>query len=133
MNQNLLSNSRLRDLIYAICLISCTAVSLSAQVVYDVPDATIIQDFNTGLPSGATTPTWTDNSVFPGWYAYQTATSGAPTNYRITSTGNSSAARLYQWRPSAGSAEGAFGTRPSGSTGDMMLGLQLTNNTGITL
>jgi hypothetical protein len=104
-----------------------------AQVSYDTIGSTYDQDFNSGLPTGASTPTWTDNSVFSGWYAYETATSGAPSNYRITSTGDSSAAQLYQYRATAGSDDGAFGTRPSSTTGDMMLGLRLTNNTGTTL
>ncbi|MEM9227008.1 MAG: PEP-CTERM sorting domain-containing protein [Verrucomicrobiota bacterium] len=133
MNYNLLNTSGLRQLALAACFAGCIAVPLTAQIIYDVPDATIVEDFNTGLPSAASTPAWADNSVFTGWYAYQTATSGAPTSYRITSSGNSSAARLYQWRPSAASSEGAFGTRPSGTTGSMILGLQLTNDTGVTL
>lgn len=106
----------------------------SAQALsYDTSGATIVEDFDLGLPSGAATPTWTDNSVFPSWYAYQSATSAAPTNYRITSSGNSTQAQLYQYRPSAGSTNGALGTRPSGTTGDMMTGVQITNNTGTTL
>jgi hypothetical protein len=105
----------------------------SAQISYDTSGSTFTEDFDSGLPSSADTPTWTDNSIFTGWYAYQTATSAAPTEYRITSSGNSSSAQLYQYRESASSDDGSFGTRPSGSTGDMMLGLRLTNNTGTTL
>jgi hypothetical protein len=105
----------------------------SAQVSYTTSGSTFTEDFSAGLATGAATPTWTDNSVFAGWYAYQTATSAAPADYRITSSGNSTKAQLYQYRPSAGSTDGAFGTRPSGGTGDMILGLRLTNDTGATL
>lgn len=105
----------------------------SAQLSYGTTGVTLTEDFNEGLPSGSSTPTWVDNSVFTGWYAFETGTSGSPADYRITSSGNSSAADLYQWRSSASSTDGALGTRPSSSTGDMMLGLRITNNTGMTL
>ncbi|MGE9291001.1 MAG: hypothetical protein ACQKBT_08430 [Puniceicoccales bacterium] len=91
------------------------------------------ETFDSGLPASASTPAWSDDSIFTGWYAYQSATTGAPTNYRITSTGSSSAADLYQFRTSSSSTDGSLGTRPESATGDMMLGLLLTNTTGTTL
>ncbi|MBC2601888.1 PEP-CTERM sorting domain-containing protein [Puniceicoccus vermicola] len=116
----------------------------STGISYDTAGSTYTEDFDSGLPSGAATPEWNDGSApppgpttpgptFTGWYAYQTATSGAPTNYRITSSGNSTESHLYQWRSSASASDGALGTRPYSGTGDMMLGLNLVNNTGATL
>lgn len=100
---------------------------------YGTVGSTYTEDFDSGLPTGASTPIWTDDSVFDGWYAYETANNAAPTNYRITSTGNSSEANVYQYRSSAGSSDGALGSRPETATGTILLGLQLVNDTGISL
>ncbi|MGE9271280.1 MAG: PEP-CTERM sorting domain-containing protein [Verrucomicrobiales bacterium] len=131
MKNNILShNSAL--LLGATLGLLCIAENANA-ASYTTVGAEYLETFNSGLPSSASTPAWVDNSIIDGWYAYQTGTSSAPSNYRITSTGSSSLADLYQFRPSASSTDGSLGTRPETATGNMMLGLLLTNDTGATL
>ncbi len=113
--------------------IALTAGITQAQIVYGTAGSTYTQDFSSGLPADADNFTWTDNSVFTGVYAYQSATSAAPAEYRKTSDGDSSQANLFQWRPSAGSSDGALGTKPQTATGDMATGFRFSNTTGITL
>lgn len=103
----------------------------SAQVSY-TSGSTITENFNAGLPSSADNFTWTDNSVFAGWSAYQLDTSGAPAEYRRTS-GDSSLAEVFQWRDGSGASDGAFGSKPNDTTGDILRGIQITNDSGATL
>jgi hypothetical protein len=104
----------------------------SAQVSYTTSGSTIAEDFDAGLPSGANNFAWVDNTVFDGWYAYQIGTSAAPTIYRRTSV-NSSEAEVFQWRDGASATDGAFGTKPNTSSGDIIRGIQVTNDSGATL
>ena len=54
--------------------------SAQAQVSYDTIGDPITEDFDSGLPSSADNFTWTDDSVFDGWYAYQLDTSALRRN-----------------------------------------------------
>tara|TARA_R100000027_G_scaffold58155_1_gene48004 strand:+ start:21248 stop:22051 length:804 start_codon:yes stop_codon:yes gene_type:complete len=103
--------------------------NLSA-VTYDTAGALYTEDFDGGLPTGATNVAWTDDSSFSGWSAFLTGTGAAPDEYRITSSGNSSDANVFQWRDSASSSDGALGSRPQTATGAIIFGLELVNETG---
>jgi hypothetical protein len=104
----------------------------SAQVNYDTSGDLYTENFDAGLSSSAANLPWTDNSVFAGWSAYQISTSGAPAEYRRTG-GDSSLAEVFQWRDGAGASDGAFGSKPNDTTGDILRGIQITNASGATL
>ncbi len=106
---------------------------VSAQVNYSVAGSTYTQNFDSGLPSTAVTLTWANNTTFAGWYVYQAAKDAAPVSYRRTNSANSKGIVLYQWRKPISSSDGALGTRPYNATGDTIMGLHLSNNTGSTL
>ncbi|MEO0514760.1 MAG: PEP-CTERM sorting domain-containing protein [Planctomycetota bacterium] len=102
-----------------------------ATIMYSTPDAVVSEDFD-GAAQSAATLSWVDDSSVPNWFAYQTATDAAPSDYRVTS-GESTAAELYLWRENASATDFAFGTKPNTSSGDMMFGFAVTNDTGQTL
>ncbi|GHB90562.1 PEP-CTERM sorting domain-containing protein [Cerasicoccus arenae] len=132
MKNEALPLTKFRGYILALTIGAALAPQLSASQSYTTPGDTLSQDFNAGLPSGASTETWTDDSVFSGWSVYQFATDSAPSDYRITS-GNSSGIQLFQWRTSASAINGALGTKPATDSGSMIMYLELVNNTGIEL
>lgn len=104
----------------------------NAQISYSTAGDTFTEDFDNGLPNGSANLTWTDNPTFTGYYAFQSTGSSAPALYRRTN-GASSDAELFQWRDVASAGDGALRTQPTDSTGDMILGFRVTNNTGATL
>ncbi len=115
--------------------IATIATTAHAAVTYATSGSTYTENFDSGLPSGAATLTWTDDSTFAGTYAYRfggTDPAGAVVEYRRTS-GNSTGIELFQWRDSASASDGALGTKPTDATGSIATGIQFTNNTGITL
>ena len=101
-------------------------------ISYDTAGSTYTEDFDSGLPADVGNFAWSDDDVFAGWYAYQLGTSGAPTEYRKTN-GISSQAQVFQWRESSSAGDGAFGTKPNDTTGSIITGIRIANNTGITL
>ncbi len=108
-----------------------SATNSKAQILYGTSGSTYTENFSSGLPATGNVD-WDDNSTFAGFYAYQSATSAAPEEYRKTSSGDSTLANLFQWRP-ASSTDGALGTKPNDSTGTIATGVRFTNTTGLTL
>ncbi|MCA9064098.1 MAG: hypothetical protein KDA96_13595 [Planctomycetaceae bacterium] len=103
--------------ILGIAAVFCSPAT-QASVVYGVPNSLYSQDFDTLANSG--TPTWTNDSTIPGWYAsrttYSTGFSGlGPTG--LHSMG------------STGSTERALGSQ-GGSGGDVVYGVSFQNTTG---
>ncbi|MBP6865170.1 MAG: hypothetical protein KBC32_07835 [Candidatus Didemnitutus sp.] len=105
--------------------------SAPAQVAYSTPASELTFDFNQGLPAAAATPAWSDNSTFPGWYAYR-QNGGTPSEYRRTN-GWSDNQHLFHWRSSATSGNGTLGVFPKIAWGSMHMVLRLRNNSGVTL
>lgn len=120
-------------LVWAVALATTLAF---AQVPYSTAGASISVAFDDGLPASAATLTWTDNSTFPGWYAYRrggtTEPAGPMTQYRRTD-GFSSGQRLFHWRAGPSASDGALGVFPSADSSTMYLVWRIRNNTGSTL
>ncbi len=104
--------------------------SANAQISYNTEGVDYTEDFNDGLPFFGSR-TWTDNSTFDGFYA-QDDVGDSFTQYFADST-NAIASRLYQARSNSTATDGALGTKPGTGSGDIILGMQITNNTGVTL
>ena len=83
----------------------------------------LTENFNT-LATTGTGLTWTDNVTIPGWYTSR------PT-YN-TDTGGSGTGALYSYGSTA-STDRALGTVGSGTTGNILAGVRLVNNTGVTI
>jgi uncharacterized protein len=84
-----------------------------------------------GLLSSGTNITWTNDSTIPGWYASQTT--GTLANYD-TGTGSSNAGGLYSFGTNGfDSIERALGAVSSNSTGTVLYGVRLVNNTSNTV
>ena len=64
---------------------------------------------------------WADNATIPGWYANR-----VPLN---ASTGSLNTGALYSFG-AAGNGDRALGSVASGTTGTILYGVRLTNNTG---
>jgi DNA/RNA endonuclease G (NUC1)/fibronectin type 3 domain-containing protein len=106
-----------------------SAVTLSAQVSLTSLGTPVTQNFDSLANTG--TPTWTDNTTLPGWYAQFVAVSTNPTTY-ATGTGSSTGGAIYSFG-SAASTERAFGSVSSATPGDIYFGVRLANNTGGTI
>src|SRR5215204_2510830 len=83
----------------------------------------LTENFNT-LATTGTGLTWTDNVTIPGWYTSR------PT-YN-TDTGASGTGALYSYG-GTGSTDRALGDVGSGTTGNILAGVRLVNNTGATI
>jgi predicted extracellular nuclease len=83
----------------------------------------ITENFDTLATTGVTN-TWTDDSTIPGWYSSRTA-------YRAES-GSANTGALYSFGTGT-ATERALGGVASGSTGTVLYGVRLTNNTGSTI
>ncbi len=88
------------------------------------------QDFGALANTGTANP-WTNNATLPGWYASQTAGSGAVTNYRVD-TGSSIAGGLYSFGAS-GSTNRALGSLATGTPGSLAYGVRFTNDTALAI
>jgi hypothetical protein len=104
------------------------------------PGLSYTQGWGTGYTPG--TPSWTDNSVFTGWYAYQFGTSGAPPTYTVNTTTSSAGVGLFHLIAAAADTSNfGFGGRVNDGTGGAQsnpdsgyyIGLRLSNDTGSTL
>jgi hypothetical protein len=116
----------------ALFLVVALVPAARGQVSYATAGAAYSQTFNAGLPAASNnSATWTNNSTFPGWYIYRVTAGSAPSTYRINST--SSSGEVQQFRSSASATDGALGGRPNDTTGDLLYGVRLVNNTGTTL
>jgi hypothetical protein len=121
----------------AIMAITCLVVACSwgqAQVIsFNTPGGTYSQNFNANLPSSAGNFTWTQGTVFNGWYArFADESTIQPDIYRRT-FGLTTGIRLYQWRADANATNGALGAIPINDTGNVYFGLALQNTTGFDL
>lgn len=109
------------------------------QVSYTTAGSSYLQNFDTLPATGTagTTFTWTDNSTLPGWYAALGTTSAPATIGRI-SDGSINSGSVYSFGVLS-DADRALGSIGSGSTGPtggpqgIYYGMQLVNNTGVTL
>ncbi len=89
----------------------------------------LTENFDSLASSG--TPTWTDNSTIPGWYAQFGTNVNNPTTY-TPSTGSSGTGALYSFG-STGATDRGLGSVGSGTTTDIFWAVKLTNNTGATI
>lgn len=114
----------------------CAAMGLSAstaamgQISYTTVGGTYFQDFDT-LASTGTTISWTDNSTLLGWYAAKQTPSGPLATY-VVGDGSSNSGQVYSFG-TTGSSDRALGSVGSGTPVTIYYGMQLVNNTGITL
>lgn len=91
---------------------------------------TIREDFNSLLATG-TQNTWNQGTTLPSWYAYRAANALAVTLYRADD-GTSNSGGLYSYGLTD-NTDRALGSLASGSTGTVVYGLRLKNNTGNTI
>lgn len=91
--------------------------------------APLTESFDTLASSGS--PSWTDNSTIPGWYAQFGTNATNPTAY-TPSTGSSATGALYSFG-STSAIDRALGSVGSGTTTDIFWAVKLTNNTGATI
>ena len=88
----------------------------------------LTENFNSLATTGATNA-WSDNSTIGGLYSQFAAVATNPTVYRA-SNGGDNAGAIYSYGTTA---ERAFGSVASNTTGDIFYGFKLTNNTGTTI
>ena len=134
LNTSLLSRSvRALGLLAAVALVHSIT---SAQVSYSSAGSNLTFNFDGNLPAAAATLSWTDDSMFPGWYAYRrggtTEAAGPMTVYRRTD-GYSANQRLFHWRAGPSGTDGALGVFPAPESSTMYLVLRIRNNTGTML
>ncbi|MCS7012919.1 MAG: T9SS type A sorting domain-containing protein [Chloroherpetonaceae bacterium] len=115
-------------LLFWLLILSTAAYS---QVNINSLPATITQDFNTLATSG-TTNTWTDNSTLTGWYATWVGGTGTFSNQYRADDGSSNTGALYSFGTGT-QTDRALGSLASGTTGTIIFGIRLKNNTAQTI
>jgi len=114
----------------------CIALSLFAGMTAQAQKAvvnlsdTLREDFNSLLSTG-TQNVWSQGSTLDAWYAYRGANALAVTQYRADD-GASNSGGLYSYGKTD-EQDRSLGSLASGSTGTMVYGLRLKNNTGNTI
>lgn len=100
---------------------------LSAQILYTTAGFTYTEDFDALNPSfqGGAPHTWTDNTTIGGWYATQTV------YYANSNFAESS--RMYNMRLASDSTNQSLGAVPGNTSGTIVFGVRLINNTGTAL
>ncbi|HEX5833876.1 MAG TPA: Calx-beta domain-containing protein, partial [Pyrinomonadaceae bacterium] len=91
-------------------------------------ESPLTENFDT-LATAGTANAWSDNSTIGGLYAQFVAVGTNPTTYRA-SGGTDTTGAIYSFGTTA---ERAFGSIGSNTTGDIYYGFKLTNNTGTTI
>ena len=99
-----------------------------AQIAVNQLTDTLTEDFNSLAETG-TQNTWTQNSTLLGWYGYRVANQLPVTLYRADD-GSANSGGLYSYGVDA---DRALGSLASGSTGTMVFGLRMKNQTGNTI
>jgi hypothetical protein len=99
-----------------------------AQIAVNQLTDTLTENFNSLAETG-TQNTWTQNTTLQGWYAYRAANQLPVTLYRADD-GSANSGGLYSYGVDA---DRALGSLASGSTGTMVFGLRMKNQTGNTI
>ncbi len=99
-----------------------------AQIAVNQLTDTLTENFNSLAETG-TQNTWTQNSTLLGWYGYRVANQLPVTLYRADD-GSANSGGLYSYGVDA---DRALGSLASGSTGTMVFGLRMKNQTGNTI
>lgn len=99
-----------------------------AQIAVNQLTDTLTENFNSLAETG-TQNTWSQNTTLQGWYAYRAANQLPVTLYRADD-GSANSGGLYSYGVDA---DRALGSLASGSTGTMVFGLRMKNQTGNTI
>jgi hypothetical protein len=114
-----------KTLLTIIGIAALSASSGFGQLILTNPSGqTFTENFNSLPNSGSAT--WTDNTTIAGWYAQRTGTGTTI----VAGNGSSNTGALYSFGTDADRALGSVGSQTVGS---IAWGVQILNNTGVTM
>jgi hypothetical protein len=116
-----------KTLLTIIGIAALSASSGFGQLILNNPSGqTFTENFDSLISSGSAT--WIDNSTITGWYAQRTGTGTTI----VANDGSSNAGALYSYG-GTGTTDRALGSVGSQTVGSIAWGVQILNNTGVTM
>lgn len=124
------TNLGMKKALLLLCFLALSAAAYSQVNINSLP-ATIAEDFNTLATSG-TANSWVNNTTLEGWYATWVGGTGSFNNEYRASDGSSNTGAIYSFGTGT-QADRALGSVASGTTGTIIFGIRLKNNTTQTI